>query len=357
MPQAYRNLQGTDLFANSYGYINGSDEALRGQFSGASEPTNPIPFQCWADTTANRLKMRNAANDGWIDLGDLGQNFLNALPRSGGVMTGGIDMGGQTITNLGSGSGTAAARQQEVDAKAPIDAPQLTGDAQVNQDPAGNNSLTRRSWTEGRYMKLSGGTFTGPVVLSGPGTAPLHPVTYDQLRTFVEFNLTTGHRHNGSDARKVMGTELDAAGSSDKQVLRSTGAGTAPAWSSLAVAAAFKDPPDSVINVDTGNGFLSTTYQAVDLTALTSADAYAAILNVFMTNNGFTFSPPTLRFRKTGSSNDSAGTGVGPIAQDAYQTVVVPLDAGQSFDWRSVNGASGKGVLTVYLIGYLKPAI
>jgi hypothetical protein len=225
MPQAYRQLLGTDLFGNSYGYLNGSDEALRSQFSGATEPTSPTPFQCWADTTANRLKMRNAANDGWIDLGDLGQAFLNALPRSGGVMTGGIDMGANTITNLALGSGTAAARQQELDLKAPIAAPQLTGDAQVNQDPAGNNSLIRRSWAEGRYLKLSGGTMTGALVLTGPGTAPLHPTTFDQMRTFVEFNLTTGHRHDGSDARKVRGTDIDSGAASAGLPLRALGSG------------------------------------------------------------------------------------------------------------------------------------
>ena len=43
--------------------------ALASQNSGATAPSTTYPFMLWADTTANRLKLRNAANSAWITLG------------------------------------------------------------------------------------------------------------------------------------------------------------------------------------------------------------------------------------------------------------------------------------------------
>jgi hypothetical protein len=41
-------------------------DALRANWSGATEPASRVPFQFWADTTAGVLKMRNAANTDWV---------------------------------------------------------------------------------------------------------------------------------------------------------------------------------------------------------------------------------------------------------------------------------------------------
>src|SRR5688572_20830119 len=109
MAQNYRPLLGTDLFGQSYGYLNGSTLALRGNSSGPTEPTNPEAYMWWADTTSGLLKLRTGANDSWITLGPLGSVGLGLLPRAGGIMSGAIDMGGFQITNLGLGTGAAAA--------------------------------------------------------------------------------------------------------------------------------------------------------------------------------------------------------------------------------------------------------
>lgn len=346
MTQAYRQLAGTDLFADSYGYLNGSDEALRSQFSGAAEPTSLIPFQIWADTTANRLKMRNAANDGWIDLGDLGQAFLNALPRSGGVMTGGIDMGTNAIINLGLGTGTAAARQQELDLKAPIAAPFFTGDARVNQDPNGNDSLTRRSWTEGRYLKLAGGTMTGPIVLTGPGTAPLHPTTYDQMRTFVEFNLTTGHRHDGSDARKVRGTDIDSGASLDATVLRANGSG-ASAFSALSTVL-FASSSPAIVNHTGGQ----LNYTDIDASSYLPVGAKYAFIKILISD---TPAGRSIRARAAGSGSDGELETFGPNVSvggvSVNFTVLVPVSSGRHFEWKWDGSVGGNNpTVKMYLL-------
>lgn len=44
------------------------DDALRANFSGSSAPSSTAAFQTWADTSAGMMKLRNAANNGWISL-------------------------------------------------------------------------------------------------------------------------------------------------------------------------------------------------------------------------------------------------------------------------------------------------
>lgn len=47
-------------------------QALLSLNSGTAEPTYPVAYCLWADTTAGWLKMRNAANSDWIIVGPLG---------------------------------------------------------------------------------------------------------------------------------------------------------------------------------------------------------------------------------------------------------------------------------------------
>lgn len=62
------NAQGLAFRAD----VNNALMALVTQSSGPSAPTSTYAFQFWADTTAAKLKIRNAANDNWVIVGDLG---------------------------------------------------------------------------------------------------------------------------------------------------------------------------------------------------------------------------------------------------------------------------------------------
>jgi hypothetical protein len=229
MAQNRRALLGTDVFGDSWTYLNNSDEAIVTQFAGPTEPPSPSAYQPWADTTTGLLKYRNAANDAWIVSGVLGSEYQGLLARGGGTMTGPIDMGGQVLTNLGLSTGTGAARSQEVALKASLDSPAFVTDATLNVDPPGVNSLVRRSWAEGRYLKTSGGTMTGPIVLSGSATAALHPYTKQQMDDFA--SISVGHYHDGSDSRRVLGTSINSAAATSQQSLIANGSGGA-SWGS-----------------------------------------------------------------------------------------------------------------------------
>lgn len=59
--------------------IPNSFEAVRSNFSGSSEPSNPVPFQWWADSSSGLLKIRNAAGNAWVVFGPLGNAFTMQL--------------------------------------------------------------------------------------------------------------------------------------------------------------------------------------------------------------------------------------------------------------------------------------
>jgi len=48
--------------------VNAALQALVSTSSGTSEPVTKYPFQFWADSDTDTLKMRNAANDAWISV-------------------------------------------------------------------------------------------------------------------------------------------------------------------------------------------------------------------------------------------------------------------------------------------------
>jgi formylmethanofuran dehydrogenase subunit A len=67
------------------GYINDALNTLVTTNSGSAAPATTYAYMLWADTTANQLKMRNAANTDWIVLGALSANF--GLQPSGNYIT------------------------------------------------------------------------------------------------------------------------------------------------------------------------------------------------------------------------------------------------------------------------------
>jgi len=52
--------------------IRNNFAALKSCFSGATAPPNPVAGMWWYDTTANMLKLRNEANNAWLDVYDFG---------------------------------------------------------------------------------------------------------------------------------------------------------------------------------------------------------------------------------------------------------------------------------------------
>tara|TARA_S200000501_G_scaffold322830_1_gene319056 strand:- start:2161 stop:3672 length:1512 start_codon:yes stop_codon:yes gene_type:complete len=65
--------------------------------SGSSAPSTTYPFQFYADTNTNTLKLRNAANNAYINVsgvGQIGAANLGLLPASGGTISGNLIVSG-----------------------------------------------------------------------------------------------------------------------------------------------------------------------------------------------------------------------------------------------------------------------
>ena len=80
---------GTSPSADIQRIIDGFN-TLRSVFSGTVEPVSAdrVAYMLWADTTAGRLKMRNAANTAWIPMGELSVANLGHLGSFSQTKTG-----------------------------------------------------------------------------------------------------------------------------------------------------------------------------------------------------------------------------------------------------------------------------
>ena len=73
--------------------LNAVFEAVATNNSGTSEPSTTYAFMWWADTTNDALKIRNAANDGWVTVGTLSAASLG-LASTGKAIAMAVVFGG-----------------------------------------------------------------------------------------------------------------------------------------------------------------------------------------------------------------------------------------------------------------------
>ena len=83
--------------------LNAVFAAIKTLNSGGSDPSNTSAFMPYVDTAdSNNLKIRNAANDGFVTVGSVNSANLGLLPRAGGTMT------GQLLADDSAGAGAPA---------------------------------------------------------------------------------------------------------------------------------------------------------------------------------------------------------------------------------------------------------
>ena len=127
--------------------------------AGTSAPTTTVAYKLWADTTNNLLKMRNAANNDWIELGSLTAANLGLAKLASPSFTGTLTSAGDIVCS-GTGSlqvpvGTTAQR--------PTGA---TGDFRFN------STLTQFEGYDGTSWAKVGGVPTGSVTAYAASTVP-----------------------------------------------------------------------------------------------------------------------------------------------------------------------------------------
>ena len=102
--------------------INTAMQASATNQSGSSAPSTTYPFQFFADTNTNTLKLRNAANNAYINVsgvGQIGAANLGLLPLTGGTISGNLIVSGNltvsgTTTTVSSTTITVADKNIEI---------------------------------------------------------------------------------------------------------------------------------------------------------------------------------------------------------------------------------------------------
>jgi len=97
-----------DTGANVRSAINGVLGAIQTLNSGSSDPSANVAFQLSVNTTSNLLKLRNAANNGYIEIGNVTQANLGLAPLAGAIFTGKVTH--NYTSSLTIPSGTTAQR-------------------------------------------------------------------------------------------------------------------------------------------------------------------------------------------------------------------------------------------------------
>ena len=79
-----------DTGANVRSDINSVLGAIQTLNSGSSDPSANVAFQLSVNTTSNLLKLRNAANNGYITIGNVTQTNLGLASLAGATFTGDV---------------------------------------------------------------------------------------------------------------------------------------------------------------------------------------------------------------------------------------------------------------------------
>lgn len=129
--------------------LNNALAALFSNSSGTTEPTVTVAYQLWADTTAGQLKIRNAANSGWITIGPLGTAALGMLLASNNLSD--LASAATARTNLGAAASGAATGSGLTIATARL----------AGRTTAGTGALEEIAATEG--VQITGGNLKADV--------------------------------------------------------------------------------------------------------------------------------------------------------------------------------------------------
>ena len=81
--------------------LNNVFAAIQSLNSGSADPSGTqVAFQLSVNTTSNLLKLRNASNNGYIEIGNVTQANLGLMPVAGGTFTGKVTHNYTSSLNL-----------------------------------------------------------------------------------------------------------------------------------------------------------------------------------------------------------------------------------------------------------------
>lgn len=158
--------------------LNNALAAIVGLNSGATAPATTFAYQLWADTTTGKLKIRNAADSAWIEIGSLSSTGLGLLSKAGDTMTGALTLSGAPTSAL------HAATKTYVDTGDAANLPKaggtMTGALTLSGAPSSGLHATTKTYTDtadALRVAKTGDTMTGALILNGAPTNALQAAT------------------------------------------------------------------------------------------------------------------------------------------------------------------------------------
>jgi hypothetical protein len=166
--------------------LNNALAAIASSNSGNAAPSTTYAYQPWADTATGLLKIRNAANNGWITIGTLSAANL-------GLATTSALAAAQVFTQSGTGAvdRTITSKLRETVSVKDFGA---VGDGIANDTTAIANAIASAKgivyFPEGIYKVTSGFTASQPIKIQGEGSASL--ISFEGTGTLFTFTYSQG---------------------------------------------------------------------------------------------------------------------------------------------------------------------
>ena len=166
--------------------LNNALAAIASSNSGNAAPSTTYSYQPWADTATGLLKIRNAANNGWITIGTLGSANL-------GLATAAALTEAQTFTPSGAGAVSRSVTSKLRESVSVKDFGAV-GDGTNDDTVAIANAIASAKgivyFPEGFYRVTSGFTASKPVKIQGEGAASI--ISYEGTGTLFTFTYSQG---------------------------------------------------------------------------------------------------------------------------------------------------------------------
>ena len=84
--------------------LNNALSAIASNNSNATDPSTTFAYQWYADTGDGKLYIRNAANNGWVEVGTLASANLGLAPTASPTFTGTADFNSNTAIKISDGT-------------------------------------------------------------------------------------------------------------------------------------------------------------------------------------------------------------------------------------------------------------
>lgn len=235
--------------ADSRTTINDIVAALKSCYSGTSAPTSPSPVagQYFFNTTTSVLSVYDGT--AWRVIGTFTADYGGLLPRSAGsgqALSGALYCGSQQVKGMANASAsTDAVAYGQADARYLQKAGDtMTGNLAMGANfvsssstPTADSHLTRKAYVDTKAV--AGGTFTGAVNMNSnaitnlPAPSAAHHAARQAEITDL-LDTSTGHRHDGTDARRVLATDMSTTGLTAGRPIGSAGGSQVASFAMMA---------------------------------------------------------------------------------------------------------------------------